>query len=124
MEWSTVMQPAAPLVPEGEYPAVLADVRGMPGRHGMMARLDFTITGDSEWEGCQVSGLANDVLSETSKLGQWVAALLGYMPTVGQEVTSENIRHKDCRIFVKHKASGDQQTFANVVQVIPTDAGE
>lgn len=49
---------------------------------------------------------------------------VGYMPAVGQEITCKNVLNRECRILVKHKAAGEQQTFANVVQVMPLGVKE
>jgi hypothetical protein len=118
MGWSTTTQQSATLIPEGEFPAVLTEIREMPGQHGTMVRLDFMITGEDEWEGRSLSGLANSVLSENSKLGQWVTALIGRTPAVGERVDSKDVIHRDCRIVVRHRVNSDGKVFANVVSIL------
>jgi hypothetical protein len=90
----------------------------MDGLHGPMVRIEFTLATDDEWDGRRVSGLASKKLTEATKLGRWVAAFLGRMPGIGEEVTAEDLLHMRCRVVVKHKTSSDGKTFANVAHVL------
>jgi len=119
MIWNAVMEKPIVAVPEGEYDATLIDVRLVDGPHGEMVKVDFMISDDDDCEGRQVNGVASKRLSENTKLGRWVSALLGRVPEIGEEIKAQDLLHKDCRIVVKHKANGDGQVFANVAQVLP-----
>ena len=119
MTWKAKVEEAAQLVDEGEYSAELIDIQDRDGEHGPMARLEFRILEDEQWEDSHVAGIANKKLSEGTKLGQWVAALLGKLPDVGKEVTHDALLGRPCRIHVGHKANGQGQVFANVQQVLP-----
>ena len=121
MAWQTTTQAAPQPVPEGEYIAFVADINEVEGPHGSMVRIDFTLTTHDDSDERQVSGLASNKLHENSKLGQWIAAILGRMPSVGEEVTAADLVHKECRVIVEHKENANGQVFGNVVQVLPTD---
>jgi hypothetical protein len=118
MTWKAVVEEPIAVVPEGEYDATPVDVRLVEGPHGEMVKIDFMLSGDDDCEGRQVSGVASRRLSENTKLGRWVAAILGRVPKVGEEVTAQALLHKDCRVVVKHKTNADGKVFANVVEVI------
>ncbi len=119
MAWKATAEEAATVIPEGEFDAEITSVQDMEGQHGPMVRIEFTLTTDDEWDGRRVSGLASKKLSEATKLGRWVAAILGHMPEVGEEVTVEDLLRKCCRVIVKHNPYNDGTIFANVVQVLP-----
>ncbi|MCX5770883.1 MAG: hypothetical protein NTZ09_11515 [Candidatus Hydrogenedentes bacterium] len=119
MSWKAVMEEPIIAVAEGEYEGTVVDVRFVDGPHGEMVRIDFMLSGEEEYEGRQVSGVASRRLSENTKLGRWIAAIFGRTPAVGEEVTAQALLHKDCRVVVKHKTNPDGKTFANVVEVMP-----
>ena len=121
MSWQATTQAPPQPVPEGEYAAFVADINEVEGPHGSMVRIDFMLTTQDESDERQVPGLASNKLHETSKLGRWVAAILGHMPDVGEEVTVADLVHKKCRVIVKHKENANGQVFGNVVQVLPAD---
>ena len=118
MGWKANVEEAAAVAAEGEYDAEVSGVRDQDGQHGPMVRIEFTLSTDEEFDGHKVSGLASKRLSEGTKLGRWVAAILGRMPAIGEEVTIEDLLHKHCRVVVGHKTSSDGKTFANVLDVI------
>lgn len=118
MSWKAVVEEPLAAVPEGEYDATPVDARVMEGVHGEMVKIDFMLSGEDEFEGRQVSGIASKRLSENTKLGQWVTAILGRVPEVGQEVKGQDLLHKNCRVVVKHRANTDGKVFANVVDVL------
>ena len=115
--WNATMEEPIEAVPEGKYRASVVDVRGIDGPHGPMVKIDFMIFGDDECDGRQVSGVASRRMSENTKLGRWVAAILGRLPEVGEEVTVRDLIGKDCRVAIKHRTSPDGKTFANVTDV-------
>ena len=118
MEWKTTVEEAATIIAEGEYDAAITGIRTMDGQHGAMVRIDFALSTEDEWDERRVSGIASEKLSEDTKLGRWVAAILGRMPGVGEQVTAEDLLHKHCRVVVGHKTNPDGKTFANVVNVL------
>jgi hypothetical protein len=119
MTWNAVMEEPVVAVPEGEHDATPIDICVAEGPHGEMVRIDFMLSGEGESEGRQVSGVASRRLSENTKLGRWVSAILGRIPEVGQDVKAEDLLHKDCRVVVKHKTNADGKVFANVIEVLP-----
>jgi len=118
MEWKATVEDAMTAIAEGEYDAEVSGVRDQDGQHGLMVRVEFTLSTENEYDGQRVSGLASMKLSEGTKLGRWVAAILGHMPAVGEEITIEDLIHKRCRVVVGHKTNSDGKTFANVVDVL------
>lgn len=120
MDWKATVEEAAAVAAEGEYDAEVSGIRNQDGQHGPMARIEFTLSADEEFDAHRVSGLASMKLSEGTKLGRWVAAILGRMPDIGEEVTIEDLLHKHCRVVVGHKVSSDGKVFANVVDVLPS----
>lgn len=119
MTWNAVVEEPIAVVPEGAYDATPVDVRLIDGPHGEMVKIDFMLSGDEDCEGRQVSGVASRRLSENTKLGRWIAAILGRVPEVGEDVKAQDLLHKECRVVVKHKTSPDGKTFANVADVQP-----
>jgi len=119
MSWKAVMEEAAAVPAEGEHDATLIGIRRDEGPHGPIVRLDFVIGEGLEFEDRQVSGIASDRLSENTKLGRWVAAILGRVPNIGEEVGMGDLLNRPCRTVVKHKANQEGQTFANVVDLRP-----
>ena len=117
MSVEMVIEEPIAAVPEGEYDATVVDVRLQDATHGKVVRFDFMVS-DDEVDNRQVSGIASFRPSPNTKLGRWIAAILGRMPEVGETVTSDDLLRKDCRIVVKHKANADGQVFANVAQVL------
>jgi hypothetical protein len=112
------VEEAATAVAEGTFDAEVTGVQDMDGQHGPMVRIEFTLSTDDEWDERRVTGLASKRLSENTKLGRWVAAILGHMPEVGEEITVDDLLNRKCRIVVKHKTNPDGKTFANVAEVI------
>ena len=118
MTWKATMEEPVVAVPEGEYDATPVDVRLTEGPHGEMVKIDFLLSGDDDCDGRQVSGIASRRMCENTKFGRWVAAILGRVPEVGEEVKAEDLLHKECRVVVKHRANADGRLFANVVEVM------
>ena len=118
MSWKATVEEAEAVIAEGEFDVEVTGFQNMNGQHGPMVRIEFTLSTDDEWDGRCVSGLASNKLSENTKLGRWVAAIIGHMPDVGKEITEDELLHKHCRVVVKHRASADGKTFANVADVL------
>jgi hypothetical protein len=118
MTWTATAEEAATTVAEGEFEAEVTGVQDMDGQHGPMVRIEFTLATDDEWDGRRVSGLASKKLSENTKLGRWVAAILGQMPAVGEAIKIEDLLHKHCRVEIKHKTNQEGKVFANVTDVL------
>ncbi|MFA6244134.1 MAG: hypothetical protein WC655_24540 [Candidatus Hydrogenedentales bacterium] len=116
--WKANVEEAATAVAEGTFDAEVTGVQDMDGQHGPMVRIEFTLSTDDEWDERRVTGLASKKLSENTKLGRWVAAILGHVPEVGEEVSAQDLVAKGCRVVVKHKTNADGKVFANVVQVL------
>ena len=116
--WRATAKKAQPTVPEGTYCAKLTDISTMTVRHGPTACLRFDLITDDEWDGRQVKGLASDTLREDTKLGRWVTAILGHMPAIGEEISSEDILNRRCRVVIEHKDGANDTVFANVIQVL------
>ncbi|MCC6694858.1 MAG: hypothetical protein IT365_04415 [Candidatus Hydrogenedentes bacterium] len=119
MEWKATVEEAITAIAEGVYDAEVSGVRDQDGQHGPMVRVEFTLSTDNEFDGQRVSGLASVKLSEGTKLGRWVSAILGHMPAVGEEITVEDLLSKRCRIVVVHKTDAKGLIHANVVDVSP-----
>ena len=79
---------------------------------------------DDEVDNRQVSGIAGFRPSPNTKLGRWIAAIIGRAPEVGETVDTDDLIQRDCRVVVKHKASADGQVFANVTQVLSMEESE
>jgi hypothetical protein len=116
MTWTATTEETPALLPEGQYPAFPVSIRDIDGPHGPSVRIEFQIA-DHDHEGQLVSGIARKKLSENTKLGRWVSALLGRPLDVGEQITETHLLRKDCHITVKHKANNDGQQFANVSDV-------
>jgi hypothetical protein len=120
MTWKATVEEPVTAVAEGTFDAEVTGVQDMDGQHGPMVRIEFKLATDDEGDDRRVTGLASKKLSENTKLGRWVEAILGRMPNVGEEITVYNLLHKHCRVVVKHKTNTDGKTFANVTDVLPS----
>lgn len=118
MSLEIVIEEPIAATPEGEYDATVVDVRLQDATHGQAVRFDFMLS-DDEVDSRQVSGMASLRPSANTKLGRWIAAIMGRIPDVGERVTSGQLVQQECRVVIKHKAGADGQTFANVAQVLP-----
>lgn len=85
MAWNGVFEEPTTVPSEGKSRAVVTGIRDMDAPHGPVVRIDFKLSSDDEAENGQVSGLANKRLSENTKLGRFVAAILGRTPNVGDQ---------------------------------------
>ena len=119
MSWNAKVQEPIEAVPEGEYEATVVDLRTLEAQHGTVLRIDFSVV-DEDGEVRQVSGIAAQRLSENTKLGRWVAAIIGRFPEVGDEVLDSDLIGRTCRVTVQHKTNSDGKVFANVTQVVPS----
>lgn len=117
MTWKITTEEVAPALPDGEYAAMPVAIEEMKGRHGPMVKIDFQINSEGPWDGRRVSGIASKKLSANTKLGGWVAAILGGMPRVGREITADELLHKDCIVVVRQEQNSGQRVFSNVIEI-------
>lgn len=110
------------IIPVGEYDADVRDVRDQEGQHGPMVRIEFKLSPDDEFDGYRTSGLASKKLTEATKLGRWVATILGQLPPVGEEITVDDLLGKRCRVVIAHKRNSEGKAFANVSDVVAVAA--
>ena len=125
MHWQgTVREPLA-AVPEGQYEAMLMGIESTKGAHGPLVRMEFVLRGNDDVDGRTVSGVVGKRLSENSKLGRWVSAILGRSIEVGEEINTGDLLHRDCQVVIRHRTADRGQTFGNVakVQTLP-DTGK
>ncbi len=123
MAWNVTTEEVMPNVADGEYDAILIGVEDDESKHGVVARMDFKITSECPWAGRTVIGIASKKLSANSKLGGWVASLLSRMPTVGENISKEDILNQACRIVVEQRSTEDNKVFSNVVDVLSRAQG-
>jgi hypothetical protein len=119
MTCKLIVEEATEITPEGEYTSKPINMYEKTGPHGAMIHIDFRLLPEDEYDGCVVSGIASKKLTENTKLGRWIGAILGRLPEPGETITEDALLHKECRVIVKHKKNAEGRTFANVVQVLP-----
>ena len=119
MTWNATVEDPLVAVPEGEYDAMVTGTQSMKGTHGPMVRIEFVLRGNEDIDGRSVSGIASKRLSENTKLGRWVSAILGRVIEVGEEIRATDLLHKDCKVVIRHRAGENGRVFANVAEVIP-----
>ena len=122
MTGTFVFEEATELVSEGEYMAKPINMYERTGPHSEMIHIDFRLLPEDDYDGCVVSGIASMKFAENTKLGRWVAAILGRMPGVGEEVAFDDLLHKECRVVIKHRKDAEDRVYANVVRVLPANA--
>ena len=109
-----VMEKGEPL-PVGTHAAKLVEMDEMDGPHGPMVRLRFRVNYE---EGIhEVTALASKKLSQRSKLGRWVSAILGREIEVGENITASDLTNRPCLVKVEHKTTDDGYVFDNVVDI-------
>lgn len=119
MRWKAPVEEVSVLTPEGEYTGKPVNIYDKTGPNGVIVHIDFKLSTEDECDECVVSGIASKKLTENMKLGRWVAAILGCMPEVGEEVIADDLLRKECHVVIKHKTNAKGKVFANVVQVLP-----
>jgi len=119
MTCTLVVEETTELASEGKHMAKPVNMYEKTGMHGAMVHIDFKLLPEDDYDGCVVSGIASKKLSEHTKLGRWIAAIMGRIPEPGEKVTEDDLLHKECRVVVKHKKNAEDRVFANVVQVLP-----
>ena len=100
------------LLDMGTYPVTVKEVRKAEGDYGEQVVFTFRVD-DSEAELC---AWASATYSTKSKLGRWVVAILGDMP---DQLDSEELVGKPCRITVLVKTKDDGTQFNEVDEVLP-----
>lgn len=110
-----------PRVPEGIYKAFLSGINRSKGEHGPILKIEFTLVTDGKFNRTKVSGITGTIISDKSKLGKWIKAIIGYMPKNGEVVNEEDILHQNCRVTIRHTENDDGRVFPNVVEVLPFD---
>jgi len=100
------------LLDMGTYPVTVKEVRKAEGDYGEQVVFTFRVD-DSEAELC---AWASATYSTKSKLGRWVVAILGDMP---DQLDSEELVGKPCRITVLVKTKDDGTQFNKVDEVLP-----
>jgi hypothetical protein len=119
MEFFGTMQERVAAVPESEYDAELTACSEQTSTHGPVNKFEFRLIGGSEIDGRKVTGLTPTTMAENTKKGRWIAALLGRVPAVGENITKGDVLNKRCRIVIVHKTDDKGQIFANVSDVLP-----
>ena len=122
MAWKETVREPIVAVPEGEYDAMVSSLQPMKGVHGPMVRIEFILRGHDDIDGRSVSGIASKRLSENTKLGRWISAILGRPVEVGEDVRASDLLHKDCKVIVRHRTSDDGHVFGNVAEVLPQES--
>lgn len=122
MSWNKTVQEVPEQVPEGTYSAYISKISENSSIYGAMVVMEFTLASNDEFDGRQVNGVCRPVINQKSKLGRWIAAIIGRTFQVGEEIKEEDILHRACRIVVKHTQKKNQVTiFANVIDVLPAE---
>jgi len=119
MVWKGTVTDVPGAVPEGTYDAFPSSISESDGRFGGLVRITFTLETDDEFDGRQVSGISSQIINRKSKLGRWIATIIGELPPVGVEITEKELLHQHCRIVVKNTQQDADTTFASVVEVLP-----
>ena len=94
----------------GTYPARVLDVTREESQYGPQLRLRFRLeSGDT------VAGWVGAKLSERTKLGAWVRALLGEVP---DSLHTESLLDRECRVVVGVKTRPDGSQYNRVDEVL------
>ena len=117
MAWSSRVEEVPDLVPENIYNVEIAEIVEQEGPYGPMAKIVFTLSSDDEFNERRVYGICNSKISESSKLGRWIAAITGKDLVIGEEFNEDMLLYKKCRVVVKHE-NKDGKIFANVTEVL------
>lgn len=122
MTWKAVVREPLAEIPEGQYNAMVTGIQTTKTDDGPKVQIDFILQEQGDLDGRTATGTTGKRLSENTKLGRWVSAILGRSLEVGEEVHGTDLIHHDCRVLVRHRAGDEAQVFGNVVEVIPTTA--
>lgn len=112
-------------VPEDVYKAkvVKLEPRDIVWDTSIRSVLEFTfeITDDAEYEGVQLRGIATLVerLTPKSKLRAWAEAILGQKLNEGDELDTDMLLGKSCRINVIVEPGKNGGQFNKVKDVLP-----
>jgi len=121
MSWKATVQDPSVLIEECIYNASPIRITETMGKFGTITRIDFKISTFDEYDGREVHGLCSTILSEKSKLGKWIKAIIGKIPAVGNDVTEEDILNHNCGVVVKRSINDNDFVFANVTDVLSAE---
>lgn len=104
----------APDVEEGTYEADFDGVEeGPEGQFGPSIRWNFTAYVEGEPE--KVNGLTSTSTSTKSKGYEWLTAVMGRQPEVGEAIDFDSLKGSRCKVLVEDNAKG----WPGVTKVFP-----
>jgi hypothetical protein len=95
----------------GTYTARVTEVRPEEGKFGPQLKLRFAL--DS---GATLTAWASEKLTDKTKLGRWVTAILGAMP---DNLDTDALVGRDCRVKIGVKTRDDNSEYNRVEDVLP-----
>ena len=119
MHCDGVVEEVRPVIPEGVYEGRPVEIRRLCCCYGNRILIDFVVSGDPRQNGQVVSGIADEEINENTKLGHWIAAILGREPQAGETITADDLLHRECRLVIRDKTQGLSRVFSAVVDVLP-----
>ena len=121
MAWSATIKDPVSAVPDGEYEAIVTAVDTQEALHGTVNKFEFQLSGDGGIEGRKVTGLTSTYIAENTKAGRFVGAIMGRLPSTGENITERDVLGKRCRVVVAQKTDDKGIVRSNVVDVLPYD---
>ena len=112
--------PLLAMFKEGIYPAVVERLEAQTGSYGEYLRWSFMLT-TPKGEAINVSGLTSTVFNPRSKLYGWVAAITGKTYRVNEELDTEALHGKRCKVYLTIRELDGGGSINQVEKVLPVE---
>jgi len=109
-----------PVLPAGEYRAVIKDIQDGPDTYGPTLKFWFEITHDPDYAGESTTALASRTFTPKAKLRKWVESLTGRTFQAGEFFDTDQLLNRPCRITVEEKITPDG-VYNRVLAVMPAE---
>jgi hypothetical protein len=113
--------PLLAMFKEGIYPAVVERLEVQNGTYGEYVRWNFIVT-TPKGEAITVTGLTSMVFNPRSKVYGWVAAISQKTYRVNEELDTDALHGKRCRVYLTVKELDGGGSINQVEKVLPLDA--
>jgi hypothetical protein len=112
--------PLLAMFKEGIYPAVVERPEAQTGSYGEYLRWSFMVY-TPKGEAISVSGLTSTIFNPRSKLYGWVAAITGRTYRVNEELDTDALHGKRCKVYLTVRELDGGGSINQVEKVLSPD---
>ena len=112
-DFKAQVEEVVPVLPAGIYPAYFSGIKEQTNDTGTFWLLTFSATnGDFQVE---ITATTSPRITPKTKMGKWLAALIGHQVVVGEVVDFSELAGAPCQIMVTINDAG----YSRIEQVLP-----